>query len=200
MKRNINEKLKENESWIPAVIAAGIVAKELHKGQKDKGNNDYFESHLLPVAKSGKTWKEQMVGFLHDATEDTDSDLDTVIARVKETLNDIANRKDYDWKDDYGIARYCGDAINIPSDENWKEIAEALSLLNHHSAPSREEYIKRFMGNELALRVKLNDMRSNMDISRIPSPTLKDYERLERYKSEYQTLTEYLEDIAKMNK
>ena len=32
--------------WTPAVIAAGIVAREVHHGQKDKGGNDYFE-HLL---------------------------------------------------------------------------------------------------------------------------------------------------------
>ena len=36
-------------------------------------------------------------------------------------------------------------------------------------------------------------LRHNMDLSRIPSPTEKDYARLERYKSEYMTLMEMLE-------
>ena len=99
--------------WTPAVIAAGIVAREVHHGQKDKGGNDYFESHLLPVAQSGFTWKEKIVGFLHDAIEDTDY------------------------------------------------TTEALF----------------------------------MDISRIPSPTPKDYERLERYKSEYKVLLDMLPPI-----
>ena len=56
--------------WTPAVIAAGMVAREVHQGQKDKGGNDYFVSHLLPVAQSGYTWKEKIVGFLHDAIEE----------------------------------------------------------------------------------------------------------------------------------
>ena len=63
-----------------------------------------------------------------------------------------------------------------------------------HSFQS-EEYIKRFGENQLALKVKLNDMRNNMDISRIPSPTPKDYERLERYKSEYKVLLDMLPPI-----
>lgn len=37
----------------------------------------------------------------------------------------------------------------------------------------------------LPLRVKLNDLRNNLDISRIPQPTTKDLERIERYKAEY---------------
>lgn len=37
----------------------------------------------------------------------------------------------------------------------------------------------------LPLRVKLNDLRNNLDISRIPQPTSKDLERNERYKVEY---------------
>ena len=99
--------------WTPAVIAAGMVTREVHQGQKDKGGNDYFVSHLLPVAQSGFTWKEKIVGFLHDAIEDTD---------------------------------YTTEAL--------------------------------FMDN-----------------SRIPSPTQKDYERLERYKSEYKVLLDMLPPI-----
>ena len=34
----------------------------------------------------------------------------------------------------------------------------------------------------------MNDLESNMDISRIPNPTEKDFERLERYKKEYNFL------------
>lgn len=45
------------------VYAAGLVAHTLHKGQKDKGGNNYFESHLLKVASSGYDWKEKVVGL-----------------------------------------------------------------------------------------------------------------------------------------
>lgn len=33
--------------------------------------------------------------------------------------------------------------------------------------------------------MKLNDLRNNLDISRIPQPTSKDLDRIERYKAEY---------------
>ena len=181
--------------WAPAVIAAGMVARDVHQGQKDKGGNNYFQSHLLPVAQSGYTWKEKIVGFLHDAIEDTDYDLDTLFAKIKTKLDDIAASRDTDWKYEFDIMPFPGNSIFFPSDEDWKEMGEALMVLNHHTAANREEYIQRFRRNQLALRVKLNDMKNNMDISRIPSPTPKDYERLERYKEEYKTLLGMLPSI-----
>lgn len=68
------------------------------------------------------------------------------------------------------------------------EHSTALQLLNQHTAPNRETYFSRICTNKLALKVKLNDLRSNMDISRIAEPTEKDIERLERYKLEYKRL------------
>ena len=73
----------------------------------------------------------------------------------------------------------------MPTEEEWDEIATALQLLNHHTAPNREEYLSRICVNKLALKVKLNDLRNNMDISRIAEPTEKDMERQKRYKLEY---------------
>ena len=73
--------------------------------------------------------------------------------------------------------------------EERDEIKTALILLNHNSSTSREEYISR---NSLALKVKLNDLSNNVDISRIPEPTEKDYARLERYQKEHKTLLEAL--------
>ena len=52
--------------------------------------------------------------------------------------------------------------------------------------------INRISTNFLALKVKLNDLRNNLDITRIPEPTEKDYARIERYKKEYDILIEAL--------
>ena len=68
---------------IHVVFAAAHVARELHQGQKDKGGNDYFRSHLLPVGKSGHDWKEQVVGLLHDAAEDTPNDIYSILHLVR---------------------------------------------------------------------------------------------------------------------
>ena len=152
--------------------AAGCVAKELHAGQVDKGGKDYFTSHLLPVAKYGHDWKEVTVGFLHDAAEDTDNTVEEVIDQVKQQLDEL-----------------CSVANDKPTEEEWDEIANALHCLNHHNAPTREVYIEGISKNPLALKAKLNDLKSNMDISRIPNPTEKDLMRLERYKKEFAFLT-----------
>lgn len=48
--------------------------------------------------------------------------------------------------------------------------------------------------NALALKVKLNDIKNNMDISRIPYPTPRIYEKLERYNKAYQELLEVFLD------
>lgn len=178
--------------WAPAVIAAGMVARDVHHGQKDKGGNDYFESHLLPVAQSGFTWKEQIVGFLHDSIEDTDYDLDTLFVMIKGKLNDFAASDNTEWKYEFDIMPNPGNSIFFPSEDDWNEMGEALQILNYHTAANREEYIRRFHKNALALRVKLNDLKNNMDISRIPSPMPEDYERIEKYKTEYNTLLHML--------
>ena len=176
------------------VYAAAMLAKQLHSGQKDKGGNDYFTSHLLKVGKSGFDWKEKVVGFLHDAAEDTDIDVPTIIARLKEQENIwLNNPEDRSWVDEWmDIIDDYPEIIHPLTDDEWNEIAAALNLLNHHLTPTREEYIAKIKTNRLAVRVKMHDLENNMDISRIPNPTEKDYARLERYKKEYQELLETL--------
>lgn len=181
------------------VYAAGLVAQKLHKGQMDKGGNDYFESHLLKVASSGYDWKEKVVGFLHDASEDCNVTVEDVMNLLDEEISRVVdNPKEHwydeewweDWMEDIDV--YPCEITHVITDEERAEIKTALTLLNHYTTPSREEYINRISTNFLALKVKLNDLKSNMDITRIPEPTEKDYARLERYKKEYDILMEAL--------
>ena len=148
------------------IQCAATLACELHKGQADKAGVDYFTGHLTSVAKMGRTWQEQVVGYLHDASEDTPYS-------VEEVLNLL------------------DDKLGTPlSDTDRLELADALHLLNHHLAPNRETYIHRIKENALATAVKMHDLTRNMDLSRIPNPAKMDYERIERYKQEYDSLGE----------
>ena len=147
------------------VQCAAVLACELHKGQVDKAGVDYFTGHLTTVAQMGSTWQEQVVGYLHDASEDTPNSVEQVLNLLDEKLESPLSNNDRE------------------------ELTVALRLLNHHLAPDRETYIQRIKCNALAKAVKMHDLTHNMDLSRLPNPTRKDYERVERYKKEYDYLS-----------
>ena len=50
------------------------------------------------------------------------------------------------------------------------------------------EYICRLKSNPMAVSVKMADLRDNMNLSRIPNPTERDYARMEKYKKAYAIL------------
>lgn len=168
---------REDLRKAPVIEAAATLARQLHKGQLDKAGMDYFEGHLTSVANSGTNWMEKTVGYLHDAAEDTYHSVPQIIQKLKETLAETPADNSY----------------VPPTYEEWQEITEALELLNANTAPSREAYIERFRGHALAIRVKLNDLSNNMELSRIPAPADRDIIRLDRYRKEYARLNEMLD-------
>lgn len=181
------------------VFAAGLLAKELHKGQTDKGGHDYFCSHLLKVASSGCDWKEKVVGFLHDASEDCDITVEEIIERLDSEIARVIDTPKVDWWEDWMngvLLADCAETHMITEGER-NEIKTTLNLLNHDNASSREEYIDRISKNLLALEVKMHDLENNMDLTRISHPTEKDLARLDRYKSEYQKLLNALHNDIK---
>ncbi len=153
------------------VNAAAHLAKRLHKGQVDKAGMDYFNGHLSIVAAMGRTWQEQVVGYLHDASEDTPYSIDEVLNLLDTELGTTL------------------------SDAEREELTAALRLLNHHTVPDRETYIRNIGTNALATAVKLHDLTHNMDLSRLSNPTEKDLARVERYKKEYN----YLNNLYEQN-
>jgi (p)ppGpp synthase/HD superfamily hydrolase len=163
---------ERNGIYDDLVDNAAKLAQEYHKGQVDKQGVDYFEGHLTTVGNAGHNWKEKIVGFLHDAAEDTYHTVDEIVQTLKEQSNGVLK------------------------DEDAQEIDKALNLLNANTASTREEYIERIKDSFIATKVKLNDLRHNMEISRISNPTDKDMERLKRYRREYRQVLEYLGPVA----
>lgn len=151
----------DNNIWVKS---SANLAKQLHEGQVDKSGVNYFEGHLCMVASMGRTWKEQVVGYLHDASEDTPHTTEEVLSLLEE------------------------DAKQRLNEEDRLELATALHSLNHHSFSRREDYIQAIGQNSLARAVKLNDLQHNMDLSRLSSPSSKDFNRRDRYEREYNYL------------
>lgn len=164
--KEINQnRTAEMNPKLRVVYIASRLAKEFHQGQVDKAGKDYFEGHLSTVGNSGSDWKEKTVGFLHDVAEDTPHTTTEVVSLLKKGLKE--------WKHDGSENMN----LCVPTDEEWNEIEEALNLLNSHTAPDRDAYIERFRGHWVAMKVKMNDLNNNMDISRISNPTPKDFAR-----------------------
>ena len=109
---------------------------------------------------------------MHDAAEDTPNTVDDIVQSLKDKSKGVLK------------------------DQDAEEISEALNLLNSNTASCREEYIERIKENFVAIKVKLNDLKHNMDISRISVPTDKDIERIKRYRREYRQVLEYLGPVA----
>lgn len=61
-------------------------------------------------------------------------------------------------------------------------IVNSVRLLTKTKMLTNEEYLKRLKTDDAARAVKIADLRHNMDISRIPEPTEKDYKRFEKYR------------------
>lgn len=70
-----------------------------------------------------------------------------------------------------------------------KEVADAVDVLTHRKKMSYAEYIWRVHQNQIATKVKLSDLRSNMDLTRLPYPlTQKDLLREAKYLRAYKML------------
>lgn len=72
------------------------------------------------------------------------------------------------------------------------EILDALRCVTKLSGEDYAHFIDRVLTNPLAIRVKMNDLRDNMDLSRLKEITPKDLERLEKYRRAYDRLEEHL--------
>lgn len=69
-----------------------------------------------------------------------------------------------------------------------REVLIAIDCLTNRESESYDDFIERIRPNALATRVKLADLRDNMDITRIAKPTDKDLERLRRYQQAWARL------------
>lgn len=71
-----------------------------------------------------------------------------------------------------------------------ENIVTAIDCLSKRDGEQYEAYIERVRSNQLALRVKIADLEDNMDLRRIKQMTLKDVDRLSRYRQYWEKLIE----------
>jgi len=72
-----------------------------------------------------------------------------------------------------------------------KTIIEALKTVTKHSDDEDyDEFIQRSLKNKIGRKVKIADLRENLDVTRIGELTDKDLERINKYKRALKTLKE----------
>lgn len=71
-----------------------------------------------------------------------------------------------------------------------EEIIDAVHALSKLENEDYEHYLQRVKKNDLAVRVKLNDLSDNMDIRRLKELTDDNVDRMRKYLSAYKQLTE----------
>ena len=69
-------------------------------------------------------------------------------------------------------------------------IARRVACLTHKKGEPYDDYIGRIMESKVAMKVKLSDLRHNMDLSRLDrEPTAKDLQRIQKYTKARDRLT-----------
>jgi hypothetical protein len=67
-------------------------------------------------------------------------------------------------------------------------VLEAIDSVTRRPEESYEAFVLRAASNPIGRRVKLVDLEDNSDLSRIASPTARDYERIEKYRRAIETI------------
>ncbi|MBQ5659061.1 MAG: GTP pyrophosphokinase [Peptococcaceae bacterium] len=68
------------------------------------------------------------------------------------------------------------------------QVVEAVGVLTHDANVSYGDYIARIKENPLARKVKIADLKHNLDLTRLPEVTEKDIERCRKYLDALQQL------------
>lgn len=81
--------------------------------------------------------------------------------------------------------------LEVLRDEGFPPaVLEVVRLLTHDAEKtSYQEYVRRLRPNPIAVKVKLADLRHNMDIRRMDRVEERDAERLEKYRRAWEILT-----------
>jgi len=140
-----------------------------------KAINLAYEKHKNQVDKANMPY---ILHPIHVA-EQMDDEQSTIVALLHDIVEDTDMTLDDLLKEGFSL-----------------EIIEALSYLNHKDNQDYFEYIKNLSKNEIAVKVKIEDLLHNSDLTRLDVITEDDVIRVKKYI----TSLEYLKQIQKLRK
>ena len=131
------------------------------------------QAHSGQLDKAGKDYIDHPLRVMEKGTTEDE--------KIVGVLHDVV--EDSDWT--FEMLRAAGFSPNV------------MFALRHLTKKSEnedyDEFISRVLKNELAARVKLNDLEDNLDLSRLEIVTPADIERCEKYKRARARIIEGLE-------
>ena len=127
-------------------------------------------AHNGQLDKAGEPYINHPLAVASDVGDDESA---VIVALLHDTIEDTA--LDFDDLKDFLTA----------------EEMSALKLLTHDAAVPYADYVRAIKQNELARRVKIADLKHNMNLTRLPKITDADRERVE---TKYKPALKYLID------
>lgn len=125
------------------------------------------DAHTGQVDKAGKPYILHPLRVMFSM----DTDNEQIVA----VLHDVV--EDTDWT--FGRLREVG----FPED-----VLDAIYSVTRQAGESYMEFIRRAGQNEVGRKVKMADLKDNLDLSRIAEPTKKDHKRMARYRKALEIL------------
>ena len=141
--------------------AAAYVAREICREKKGVDGDEFFREKCWRVGERGYDWKAKVAGFLYHIVQDFGFQPDTILMMVKEKTYEWMAEPDNDfWMYDFDdeLMPFAGETCHMPTAKEWAEISGALTLLNLHTAKDKGDYMERFRGQFLPIKVKLEDL------------------------------------------
>lgn len=127
------------------------------------------EAHKNQTDRAGKPYTGHITRVMHAGK--------TLEERMAGILHDIVEDTHWTFEDLL--------QVGIPA-----EVVDAVRCLTKNENESYDQFVERVKTNPIAIAVKLNDLRDNMDITRLSEITDKDIERLHKYHKAYKELSE----------
>jgi guanosine-3',5'-bis(diphosphate) 3'-pyrophosphohydrolase len=73
---------------------------------------------------------------------------------------------------------------------------DIIKILTHLRGETYDEYIDRISESKSAIRIKIADLKDNMNLTRLPTLSNKDLTRLQKYHNAYNKLTSCLNQLT----
>lgn len=138
-------------------------AAEKHSGQTDRGGKPYIDHCRFVASRAVELAHRAGVRAEHLGRIYEAGLLHDVVEDTDATLAEIYKR--------FGFG-----------------VADIVRAMTKVSGEARADYIERVRSHDFAPFVKMADLTHNMDLTRIKSPSAKDFERVVRYQREFRLL------------